>query len=160
MRRRKMSIRSREGGRRSPAYRPDRQEADSDKVVPDNVRSAAVAAFNAQDLDDVVLDLVADTQVYLGPGTTECMRRLRFAGHGWVAVVDVQGRRNLTLDVRISPDQPATMEVRTADTSGRVETQLRGRSPFSDVPPGLMTLLIRGREDFEHKLARTAWVCL
>jgi hypothetical protein len=156
--RRKLYIGSRQGGC-SPAHRLDRQGADTDDVVPDTVRSAAVAAFHAQDLDGLVLDLVADTWSTRGSKPSECIRRLRFAGHGWGAVVDVRKRSHLTLDVRISPDEPGTIEVRTADASGRVQTHQRGSSPF-EVPPGLVSVRIRGRDDVEHTLARTAWILL
>lgn len=155
---RKMYIGARHGGR-SLARRPDRQEADIDEVVPDSVRGAAVAAFDADDLDDLVLDLVADSWSTRSSGPPECIRRLRFAGQGWAAVVDVRRSGRLTLDVRISPEEPGTIEVRTVDASGRVRTQHRGSSPV-EVPPGLMSVLIRGRDDVEHALARTAWVCL
>ena len=155
---RKMYIGGRQG-ERSLARRPDRQEADTDELVPDGVRSAAVAAFDADDLDDLVLDLVADSWSTRSSGPPECIRRLRFAGQGWAAVVDVRRSGQLTLDVQISPDEPGTIEVRTADASGRVRTQHLGSSPFQ-VPPGLMSVLIRGRDDTEHTLARTAWVYL
>jgi hypothetical protein len=155
---RKLYIGSRQGGC-SSAHRPDWEGADTDDVVPDRVRSAAVAAFDVQDLDGLVLDLVADTWSTRGSRPSECIRRLRFAGHGWGAVVDVRRRGHLTLDVRISPDEPGTIEVWTADASGRVQTQQRGSSPF-EVPPGLVSVLIRGRDDVEHTFARTAWVFL
>ena len=107
-----------------------------------------------------MLDLVADSLVDLASATSGSVRHLRFAGHGRVAEVDVLGTSSLTLDVRLWPDEPATIEVRTADASGRVETRPVSRGRVADVPPGLTSLLLRSAADPGRTLGKTAWVHL
>lgn len=128
--------------------------------VPQRVRDAAIAAFDQQTVDGVVLDLVADMLSDQFTGTSEpTRRRLRFAGHGRVAEVAVRETRSLTLDVRLSPDEPAFIEVRTADDHGRVETQRCDGRQFTLVRPGPTTMLICWTDD-EKGMARTASVRL
>lgn len=127
--------------------------------VPRRVRDAAIAAFDEGEIDGLVLDLVADTLVDALPRTSWHTRQLRFAGHGRVAEVAVRETRTLTLDVMLSPDLPAVIELRTADGSGRIETQQHGSGRFTHVPPGLTTVFIRWT-DLENGLARTASVHL
>ncbi len=106
-----------------------------------------------------MLDIVADTLIDAAAGFPGSTRRLRFAGHGCVVQVDVRGSGPLALDVRVSPDEPATMSVRTLDASGRVESLQRGGGLFTDVPPGLTSVLIRWAHA-ERSLLKTAWVRL
>jgi hypothetical protein len=135
-----------------------RQETKIDEV-PRRVRDAAAAAFDQQEQDVLVLDLVEDMLIDPGSETSGYMRRLRFAGDDCTADVDVRGTTTRTLDIQVSPDEPATIELRTVDASGHVETQRRGRGPFTDVPQGLTSLLIRWADE-ERGPARTAWVRL
>ena len=127
--------------------------------VPRSVRDAAIAAFDRQEPHVRVLDLVADTATDPTPETPGSVRRLRFEGHGCVAEMDVHGTRNLTVDVHVSPGKNAILEVRLADRSGHVETQGLGDGRFTDVPPGLTSVVIRWADN-ERGLARTAWVRL
>lgn len=106
-----------------------------------------------------MLDLVADTFIDTGSEPSGYMRRLRFEGDDCTADVDVRGRTTLTLEVRLTPDEPAIVELRTVDAAGRIETQRRGSGPFADVPPGLTSVLIRWA-DVERRPAKTAWVRL
>jgi hypothetical protein len=126
---------------------------------PRRVRDAAIAAFDEGEIEGLVLDLVADTLVDPLPGRSRHNRQLRFAGHGRVAEVAVRETRSLTLDVRLSPDRPAVIELRTADGSGRFETQRQGTGRFTHVPAGLTTVFIHWT-DLENGLARTASVYL
>jgi hypothetical protein len=102
---------------------------------------------------------VADTVIDPGAESPAYLRQLRFAGDGCTADVDIRGRTTLTLDVRVSPYDPEIMELRTVDAAGRIETLCRGRGPFTDVSPGLTSLLIRWADE-ERGPAKTAWVRL
>lgn len=133
------------------------RETEIDDEVPPRVREAAAAAFDQQERDVLVLDQVADTLIDPGSETSGYKRRFRFEGDGVTAVVDVRGTTTPTLDVQVSPDEPAIMELRTVNDAGRVETQRRGRGLFTDVPSGLTSVLIRW-DDAERRPARTAWV--
>ena len=106
-----------------------------------------------------MLDLVADTLIDPGSETSGYKRRLRFEGDGCTAVVDVRGATTPTLDVQLSPDEPAIMELRTVNAAGKVETQRRGRGLFTDVPSGLTSVFVWW-DDAERRPARTAWVHL
>lgn len=127
--------------------------------IPKRVRDDAIAVFDERAVNGLVLDLVADTLSDQLLYRSEPARRLRFIGQGRVAEVVVRETRSLTLDVRLSPEEPALIEVRTADDHGRVATQRGEGRRFTHVPPGLTTVLIRWT-DLERGIARTASVRL
>lgn len=127
--------------------------------IPKRVRDDAIAVFDERAVKALVLDLVADTLSDQLLDPSEPARRLRFIGQGRVAEVVVRETRSLTLDVRLSPEEPAFVEVRTADDHGRVSTQGGDGRRFTQVPPGLTTIFIRWT-DIERGVARTASVRL
>ncbi|MEU4198306.1 hypothetical protein AB0E69_40865 [Kribbella sp. NPDC026611] len=109
------------------------------------LRSVGYAAFGRHERDLDVLDLVFDSLVD-APGT-EGVRQLRFIGHGVTLDVDVRGRHDLTVELRVTPSGPFVVESRGDDNSG---------------PGGqarLVSFLLRWPGSTQRPV-RTAWVLL
>jgi hypothetical protein len=82
------------------------------------LRSVGYAAFGRHERELDVLDLVFDSLVDaprttdLGAASAGDVRRLRFAGYGITLDVDVHGRTDLTIELRVSPSGPVVVESR------------------------------------------------
>lgn len=143
--------------------------------VPEQVRSAALAAFDARRADALVLELLDDTCV--GPwqmrqplpeGVT---RSLVFAGPGLMVRLDVlaqepqgnstgeQGRSHLAmLEVELTPDRPMFVEVLTPRSELRLRTGPGGRLQLTAPAQGPLSLLIDAEGVEQHW--QTSWVTL
>jgi hypothetical protein len=109
------------------------------------LRSVGYAAFGRHEPDLDVLDLVFDSLVDAPGNCRDEVRTLRFAGHGVTLDVDVHGRGDLTIELRVSPAGPVVVESRGSDdgpTSAR-----------------LVSFLLRWPGTTQRPV-RTAWVML
>ncbi|MDX2970321.1 hypothetical protein PWY87_00155 [Kribbella solani] len=107
------------------------------------LRSVGYAAFGRHEKDLDVLDVVYDSLVDAPDSCDRRVRRLRFAGHGVTLDVDVRGRTDLTVELRVSPPGPVVVESRGDDT---------GR-------PKLVSFLLRWPSSTQQPV-RTAWIIL
>ncbi|WP_350277231.1 hypothetical protein [Kribbella sp. HUAS MG21] len=106
------------------------------------LRSVGYAAFGRHEQDLDVLDLVFDSLVD-APGCDD-VRRLRFAGHGLTVDVDVRGRTDLTVELRVTPAGPVVVESRGDD---------------SPEDARLVSFLLRWPGSAQRPV-RTAWIML
>ncbi|MET7281257.1 hypothetical protein ABZS29_23670 [Kribbella sp. NPDC005582] len=106
------------------------------------VRSVGYAAFGRHERDLDVLDVVFDSLVD-APGNDEC-RRLRFAGHGITLDVDVRGRAELSVELRVTPYGPVQVESRGAEGPGDTR---------------LVSFLLQWPNSTQRPV-RTAWIML
>jgi hypothetical protein len=107
------------------------------------LRSVGYAAFGRHERDLDVLDLVFDSLVD-APGT-DGARQLRFTGHGVTLDVDVFGRFDLTVELRVTPAGPVVVESRGDGND--------------DGPARLVSFLLRWPGSTQRPV-RTAWVLL
>ena len=106
------------------------------------LRSVGYAAFGRHERNLDVLDLVFDSLVD-APGA-DGARQLRFIGHGVTLDVDVFGRFDLTVELRVTPAGPVVVESRGDGTDG---------------PARLVSFLLRWPGSTQRPV-RTAWVLL
>jgi hypothetical protein len=109
------------------------------------LRSVGYAAFGRHERDLDVLDLVFDSLVDAPDTCRGELRTLRFAGHGVTLDVDVQGRGDLTVELRVSPAGPVVVESRGSEDG---PTNAR-----------LVSFLLRWPGTTQRPV-RTAWVML
>jgi hypothetical protein len=110
------------------------------------LRSVGYAAFGRHERDLDVLDVVFDSLVDAPGSSRDEIRTLRFAGYGLTLDVDVRGRADLTIELRVSPVGPVVVEARGADSDG--PTQAR-----------LVSFLLRWPGTTQRPV-RTAWIML
>jgi hypothetical protein len=110
------------------------------------LRSVGYAAFGRHERDLDVLDVVFDSLVDAPGSSRDEIRTLRFAGYGLTLDVDVRGRADLTIELRVSPAGPVVVEARGADSDG--PTQAR-----------LVSFLLRWPGTTQRPV-RTAWIML
>jgi hypothetical protein len=108
-------------------------------------RSVGYAAFGRHERNLDVLDLVFDSLVDAPDRRRDEVRTLRFAGYGVTLDVDVRGRADLTIELRVSPAGPVVVEARGADDG---PTQAR-----------LVSFLLRWPGTTQRPV-RTAWIML
>jgi hypothetical protein len=109
------------------------------------LRSVGYAAFGRHERDLDVLDLVFDSLVDAPDTCRGELRTLRFTGHGVMLDVDVQGRGDLTVELRVSPAGPVVVESRGSEDG---PTNAR-----------LVSFLLRWPGTTQRPV-RTAWVML
>jgi hypothetical protein len=109
------------------------------------LRSVGYAAFGRHERDLDVLDLVFDSLVD-APDCSRDVRTLRFTGHGIALDVDVRGRGDLTVELRVSPAGPVMVESRGSDADGPMDARL-------------VSFLLRWPGTAQRPV-RTAWVML
>jgi hypothetical protein len=109
------------------------------------LRSVGYAAFGRHERDLDVLDLVFDSLVD-APDCSRDVRTLRFIGHGIALDVDVRGRGDLTVELRVSPIGPVVVESRGAEGDGPAHARL-------------VSFLLRW-PGTPQRPVRTAWVML
>lgn len=137
--------------------------------VPEQVREAALAAFDARRADALVLELLDDSCV--GPWQQRqplpdgVERSLVFAGPGLMVRLDVLAKQpedtpvHLTLlDVELTPDRPMFVEVLTPRSELRLRTGPGGRLQLTAPRQGPLSLLIDGADGQQHW--QTSWVTL
>jgi hypothetical protein len=125
------------------------------------VRDAARRAFDARSpalpVADLVFDSLMDADSAPAP---EDVRELRFSR----ADVTIDLRVLETPDVvhaelRLQPPSRATVEVRTGGATMRAETDGQGRAEI-DLPPGLVSVVLRPQPGETGRSLQTAWVRL
>lgn len=109
------------------------------------LRSVGYAAFGRHERNLDVLDLVFDSLVDAPESCRDEVRALRFAGHGITLDVDVRGRGDLTIELRVSPAGPVVVESRGSEDG---PTNAR-----------LVSFLLRWPGTAQRPV-RTAWVML
>jgi hypothetical protein len=109
------------------------------------LRSVGYAAFGRHERNLDVLDLVFDSLVDAPESRRDELRALRFAGHGITLDVDVRGRGDLTIELRVSPAGPVVVESRGSE-DGPTDARL-------------VSFLLRWPGTTQRPV-RTAWVML
>jgi len=110
------------------------------------LRSVGYAAFGRHERNLDVLDLVFDSLVDAPDSCRDEVRTLRFAGHGVTLDVDVRGRGDLTIELRVSPTGPVMVEARGSEGDGPTTARL-------------VSFLLRWPGTTQRPV-RTAWVML
>ena len=138
--------------------------------VPEKVREAALAAFDARRAEALVLELLDDSCVGLWqqrqPLPDGVSRSLVFAGPGLMVRIDVLEREHeddstshlALLDVELTPDRPMYVEVLTPQSELRLRTGPGGRLQMTAPSQGPLSLLIDGADGGHHW--QTSWVTL
>jgi hypothetical protein len=109
-------------------------------------RSVGYAAFGRHERNLDVLDVVFDSLVDVPDSRGDEIRSLRFAGYGVTLDVDVHGRADLTVELRVSPAGPVVVEARGADSDGPAQARL-------------VSFLLRWPGTTQRPV-RTAWIML
>ena len=138
--------------------------------VPEQVREAALAAFDARRAEALVLALLDDSCVGLWqqrqPLPDSVSRSLVFAGPGLMVRMDVLAREHeqegeshlALLDVELTPDRPMFVEVLTPRSELRLRTGPGGRLQVTAPRQGPLSLLIDAADGGQHW--QTSWVTL
>lgn len=112
---------------------------------PSHVISNARDAYLWHGIDAELAELVYDsaTAAMTGVRASEATRQVTFRAPGLEIEVEVVSERARIVVGQLVPPQPATVELRQADSTTRVETDPLGRFTFDGVAPGAVKLTVR-----------------
>ncbi|MBO0829184.1 MAG: hypothetical protein J2P24_15535 [Streptosporangiales bacterium] len=127
--------------------------------IPDHVPVVGRAVFADHDWESEVLDVAFDSVLDDPDGLSNQVRRLDFTSDDCAVVVEVHGRRRLSVGLTVTPHGSGDVEAWIVDGDGRRRIDRVLHRCAVAVRPGLTSFVVRWPEG-EHRPVRTSWVML